>query len=334
MSIHTSRMQEKPPGLDAMADAERWYARLMAPDCTASERMEFKRWQADAEHAAAYAQTELLWRSMGKLAGCPEFEQLSRQVLADTEPGSKAGRRRRFLFVTSTAAAVLAVIGGAAFMSLQHDETPTVAYITKPGESRIIELADGSQLILNYATELDVRLGKDTRRLTLHKGEALFVVAHDTTRPFKVDAGDGEVTALGTRFEVRSDARGVAVTLLEGSVAVDRSKNQEHVRLEPGDQVRFTPAAPMTRLEVDAEVVASWSTGRLRFRSTPLAEALDEVNRYSVTQIRITDPTLDGVPISGTFKVGDTASVIAALTALLPIQSRESDGQVLLRRHD
>jgi transmembrane sensor len=317
-----------------MADAERWYARLMAPDFTASEHLEFKRWQADAEHAAAYAQTELLWRSMGKLADHPEFEQLSRQVLADTERGSKTNRRRRFVVVTAAATAILAAIGGVAFLSLQHDEAPTVAYVTKPGESRLIELADGSQLILNYATEVDVRLGRGTRLLTLHKGEALFVVAHDTTRPFKVDAGDGEVTALGTRFEVRSDARGVAVTLLEGSVAVDRTKNQEHVRLQPGDQVRFAPAAAMTRLQVDAEVVASWSTGRLRFRSTPLAEALDEVNRYSVTQIRITDPTLNDVPISGTFKVGDTASVVAALTALLPVQSRENDGQILLQRQN
>ena len=89
-----------------MADAERWYARLMAPDFTASEHLEFKRWQADAEHAAAYAQTELLWLSMGKLADHPEFEQLSRQVLADTERGAKTNRRRRFVVVTATATAI------------------------------------------------------------------------------------------------------------------------------------------------------------------------------------------------------------------------------------
>ncbi len=327
-------MQEKPPGPDALAEAERWYVRLMGPDCTASERMEFERWQADAEHASAYAQTQLLWRSMGKLARRPEIEQLLRKVLADTAPGSKTNSRRSFVVVTSAAAAILAVIGAGFFINLGRDEAPGVAYITKPGQSRIIRLADGSQLTLNYGTEVEVRLDNLTRRLRLQKGEALFDVAHDTARPFKVAVGDGEVTALGTRFEVRSDARGVAVTLLEGSVAVDRSKNREHVRLEPGDQVRFTTAAPMTRRTVDAEVVASWSTGRLRFRSTPLAEALDEVNRYSVTQIRIADPTLKGIPISGTFEVGDTASVVAALTALLPVQSRENDGQVFLRHKD
>jgi transmembrane sensor len=329
-------MQGKLPSPDVMTDAERWYARLKAPDCTASERMEFRRWQANAEHAAAYAQTELLWQSVGKLAGHPRLEQLSRQILADTSPQSRHHMRRRFAVAASAGAvSLIALTMGAVFWGLQQRKTSAVVYATKSGERSIIKLADGSQLVLNYASELDVRLGRDTRHVTLHKGEALFMVAHDETRPFKVDAGDGEVTALGTRFEVRSDAGHVAVTLLEGRVAVDRSNEKEHVQLEPGDQIRFTEAKPkMIRRTVDPEVVSSWSTDRLRFRATPLVEALDEVNRYSTTQIRIADPTLASTPISGTFEVGDTASVVAALTALLPIQAAEKDGEVQLRRRD
>jgi transmembrane sensor len=336
MSIHISRMDGKPPSSDVMADAERWYARLRAPDCTASERLEFKRWQVSPEHAAAYAATERLWQSVGKLAGRPDLEQLSRQILADTAPRSLAVARRRLVIAASVAvASLIALVSGGVILRSQYSDKPTVVYATKPGERSIIKLADGSQLVLNYATDLDVRLGKDTRRLTLRRGEALFTVAHDATRPFKVDAGGGEVTALGTRFEVRSDAGHVTVTLLEGRVAVDRFGAKEHVELQPGDQVRFTEATPkMMRRIVDPEVVSSWSTGRLRFRATPLPEALDEVNRYSSTQIRIADPTLTSIPISGTFEIGDTASVVSALEALLPIQAAEKDGEVLLRRRN
>jgi transmembrane sensor len=326
-------MHGKSLGPDVTADAERWYARLKAPDCTASERMEFRRWHADTEHAAAYERTELLWQSLGKLTGRPDFEQLSQQILADTVPRARAVGRRRIAIAASVAVASL--VGGGLFLSSQYLETPAVIYTTKSGERSIIKLADGSQLVLNYATELDVRLGKHTRRLTLRRGEALFTVAHDAARPFKVVAGDGEVTALGTRFEVRSDAQHVAVTLLEGSVAVDRRQENEHVQLRPGDQARFTEATrKIERRTVDSEVVASWSTGRLRFRATPLAEALDEVNRYSTVQIRIADPMLNGIPISGTFEIGDTESVISALEALLPIQAAKKDGEVLLRRQD
>jgi transmembrane sensor len=315
-----------------MADAERWYARLKAPDCTETERMNFGLWQENSEHAAAYAQTALLWESAGKLAGRPDLERLSQQILANTSPQSRADRRRRFAIAASV---LIAVIGGAVLVSFQHREIPATVYATKPGQRTTVTLADGSQLVLNYATELDVRLNKDIRHLTLHKGEALFTVAHDATRPFTVDAGDGVVTALGTRFEVRNDVEQVAVTLLEGRVAVDRRNEKEHVQLAPGDQVRFRQAVfDMDRRKVDPEVVSSWSTGRLHFRSTPLVETIDEVNRYSTTQIRIVDPALSSIPISGTFEVGDTASVVAALTALLSIQAEDKDGEVLLHRRD
>jgi transmembrane sensor len=233
------------------------------------------------------------------------------------------------------ASVLIALLVGSIFFELQRREAAATVYATRSGERRIIQLADGSQLVLNYATALDVRFSDHDRRLRLHKGEALFTVAHDATRPFKVDAGDGVVTALGTRFEVRTDADQVAVTLLEGRVSVDRRHVNAHVELEPGDQVHFEEtSAQMTRRKVDTEFVTSWSTGRLRFRATPLAEVLDEVNRYSTTQIRIVDTTLGSIPISGTFEIGDTASVVAALNALLPIEATAKDREIQLRRRN
>lgn len=317
------------PSPDAVTDAERWYARLMAADCKASERMEFQRWQAVPEHAAAYAATEKLWQSLGQLVGRPDLEQLSRQVLADTAPRPRQSWRR----IAMAASIVTVLLGAGVFLTIQNREAPAVVYATQSGERSTIKLADGSQLVLNFATELDVRIDSKVRRLTLRKGEALFTVAHDAKRPFKVAAADGEVTALGTRFQVRNEAEQVAITLLEGRVAVDRPKQSAHIQLEPGDRVTFTQAMPdMRRRTVDPEVAASWTTGRLLFRSTPLSEALEEVNRYSATRIRIADSSLDDLLISGTFEIGDGASVAAAIETLLPVQAvNESDGEVVLR---
>src|SRR6266576_321532 len=77
-------MQAKTPNADVMAHAERWYARLMAPDCTAAERLEFQRWRSVPEHAAACERTERLWHSLGKLAGRADLEQLSQKILTET----------------------------------------------------------------------------------------------------------------------------------------------------------------------------------------------------------------------------------------------------------
>jgi transmembrane sensor len=324
-------MHGKSPSPDVVSQAERWYARLKAPDCSASERREFQRWRAAPEHGAAFADTEKLWESLSQLSGRPDFEQLSQHVLAETA-ARPHWRGQPFAIAASAA---IALIGGGVFIWAQHREPPGVVYATKSGERSIVKLADGSQLVLNYATELDVRLDENARRVTLHKGEALFTVAHDSTRPFKVVAGDGVVTALGTRFEIRREDQHVTVTLSEGRVSLDRQVDQEHLQLEPGEQVGYQVDAPeLHQRTVDAEVVTSWSTGRLRFRSTPLSEALEEVNRYSTTQIRIVDPTLAAIPIAGTFEIGDTTSVVSALTALWPIRAEEKDGAVLLRHRD
>lgn len=316
MSIHTFVMQGKSPSLDAQAEAERWYARLMSADCSELERVQFQRWHAVPQHAAAYAASERLWQSLGKLAGHPHLEQLSQQVLTDTAKSWGLWR------AAAAAAVLLALIAGAIFVALKPSPTPTFVYVAKPGERDSISLVDSSQLVLNSATELEVRFDRDARRVTLRNGEAVFTVAQDAKRPFKVMTGDSEVTALGTRFQVRREGEQITVTLLEGRIAIDRVQEGEHIQLSPGDQVRFRIADPqMARRTVDPQTVASWTTGRLRFHSTPLSEVLDEVNRYSQTQLRVTDPTLARTPMSGTFDVGDSDSVVSALEALLPVQS-------------
>lgn len=312
-----------------MAEAERWYARLKAADCLASERMEFQRWRCAPENAAAFAATEARWQSLQKLQGHVEFEDLSRRILAETAPHVR--HRRRGLLVASTLIALLGT--GAAVWQMSEPESPAIAYTTQLGERSTVKLGDGSSLLLNTATELNVSLSERARHITLHRGEALFTVARDQTRPFTVVAGDGDVTALGTQFQVRNEADQVTVTLIEGRVAVQRRETGDRVQLEPGDQARFAIGRPgVTLRRVDAAVVTSWSTGRLRFRSTPLAEVLEEVNRYSSVKISVADPALSRIPVSGTFESGDSESVLAALQTLLGLQVvRQGDERVLLQ---
>src|SRR5687768_10576884 len=82
-------MDPKPP--QAMDDADRWFARLKAPDCTATERMDSQRWRAHPDRAAAYAFTAERWSSIGALHGDTEFDQLVRQALTETESGATEG---------------------------------------------------------------------------------------------------------------------------------------------------------------------------------------------------------------------------------------------------
>lgn len=327
MSIDTSEMHGNSANPQLLADAERWYVRLKAPDCRPDERMEFERWHTVPEHAAAFASTEAMWQSMGSLADREDMELLAKRVFTDTAHRPPPMARRMFI-----AASVAAAVGGGVLFYTAEREEPPVTYATNAGERNSFDLTDGSVLTLNVATEVEIRFSDRARHVTLRRGEALFKVAHDRTRPFTVATADGEVVALGTRFQVRNDDADVTVTLLEGSVAVTRPELRQRTLLVPGEQLHFVMGeTAIARRNVDTDVVSGWSTGRLRFRDTPLADVLAEVNRYSSQKIRIDDPSLRGTPINGAFAIGDSESVADALAVLLNLHvSHQDDRSIVL----
>ncbi|WP_245777252.1 FecR family protein [Brevundimonas viscosa] len=205
-------------------------------------------------------------------------------------------------------------------------------YATEVGGQRLVRLDDGSRIQLDTDTRVKVRFGEAERRILLERGQALFMVARDASRPFRVAAGDVEITALGTVFDVRRETAGVRVTLVEGAVAVveDAPMEPRRWRLTPGQQVR-TSLTGSTPVDVDAKAATSWSTGRLVFQSTPLAEAVAEVNRYLPEKIILAAPAAENVPVNGVFAAGDRDAFVSAASDLFGLSARpQADGGVRL----
>ena len=63
-----------------------------------------------------------------------------------------------------------------------------------------------------------------------------------------------------------------------------------------------------------------------------MADALQEVNRYAATKVRLADPTLVDLPVSGTFIAGDSEAAVAAFAAVLPLTLATDGGELLLFR--
>src|SRR5690606_35616051 len=134
----------------------------------------------------------------------------------------------------------------------------------------------------------------------LERGEAFFDVAKDPTRPFIVTAGERVVTALGTSFVVRFDPNQVAVTLVEGRVAVsehadaattaslksassskgDAPSAGDFLILEPGERVTFAETGSAVIDQPRSDATAAWRRGEVVLNDTPLSEAALEMNRY------------------------------------------------------
>src|SRR3546814_7641732 len=67
----------------------------------------------------------------------------------------------------------------------------------------IFELADGSKVTLNTATEIRVDYRARERIVRLVRGQALFDVAHAPDRPFSVMIDRRKVNGVSTIFELR-----------------------------------------------------------------------------------------------------------------------------------
>lgn len=348
-------------------EAALWWAHRRRTVRDAAEERRFAEWRdADPAHAAAYDRLERVWQAAGNAGEEPEIMALRR---AAERRLAQPVRRRAYGIYGGIAAALLALAAGAAML---HDgvlqsapqaapvvadagtmtaEAPAMApqamaearvYQTGAGEQSTIRLADGSTVTLAARTRLAVHLEQKRRSIDLLAGQALFEVAPDKTRPFVVRAGDRQITALGTAFDVRLDGRELRVTLVEGRIAVEKQASSAIAQLFADDPTILAPSQQLRArddaeqlLAVSTERVTSWRAGRLIFDDDPLPQVIAEVNRYAPTPIALAeDPRLRELRVSGIFRLDRTASFAAALAAYLPVEAQAEPGRMLLSWRD
>ncbi|MDD1013768.1 FecR family protein [Pseudomonas rubra] len=200
---------------------------------------------------------------------------------------------------------------------------------TAVGQRDTVRLADGTRVMLNSATTLRVETRLRSRQVELVQGEASFTVVHGP-KPFTVRSQGVAVRDIGTVFNVRSDARGVQVTVLEGAVAVSSSTSAEQY-LEAGQQISATGSSRGAVHTVAADRAIAWQHGKLSFDGTPLQDVLVDLQRYRAAPVRLGDPRLAGLRVSGEFDSAAVESLIDMLPSILPVQlSRQPDGGVVV----
>jgi transmembrane sensor len=183
---------------------------------------------------------------------------------------------------------------------------------------------------LDTNTRVAIAFRGGERRVQLAHGQAFFDVAHDRARPFIVDAGPMRVRAVGTRFDVRRDGADAKVTLVEGIVQVrGDAAHPSAWTLKPGEAASLGRAP--SHVTADVAAATSWTTGRVIFRGLPLAQAIDEINRYSPHKIRLEARAVAEVPVTGSFETGDVDAFVSAVSDLHGlIAKKSSDGTIVL----
>lgn len=199
---------------------------------------------------------------------------------------------------------------------------------TAVGEQSRFTLNDGSTVLLNTNSKIQINYSGERRAITLLQGEANFDVAKNPERPFVVYASTGMVWAVGTAFNVRYTIGAMDVTVTEGTVKVfseikideivpvhnqitgeDRHVSPEiatntEALLDAGHSIRYDQILePAQSIEEEAlRRKLAWQQHALIFKGETLEAALVEIARYTDQELIIVDPSIAQLSIGGHYK--------------------------------
>lgn len=309
---------------DALAAA--WVAREDRGALDARTRDARDAWlRADPRHLGAYARARAV------------SAQATRAAATMGARGSAdGGGTPRWLRGLALAAGVAAVAWLAHAM-LPPPAPQVQAHRTGRGEILRMPLADGSVVTLDSETELEVAFTPGRRDVRLLRGEALFDVASDRTRPFVVRSAQATATAVGTSFSVSTpaDAQGaVQVLVREGKVDVAAGARSRVARLEANETAVARPGAPIRVERLPPQAVRdrlAWREGMLAFQGDTLAAAARRFLRYSQVRIVIDDPALASRRVAGLYSANDPAGFARSVALSLGVVAERRGDTIHLR---
>ena len=216
------------------------------------------------------------------------------------------------------------------------------AYTTDVGEQRSVMLEDGSTVVLDAQSRMQVRLSSRDRIIDLD-GQALFSVAHDPTRPFRVRAGRTTIVAVGTEFNVRSEGA-IQVAVLDGVVrlyphgaaaagAHDEGESFEKLtrQLIAGEGASVDRNGDVTELKVDRASVTAWEQRRLIFARVPLDEIVREFNKYNRRGHLRVEGNVAALRFGGVFDATDPSPLLRILSRNSAVVLEQSGEETIIR---
>lgn len=305
--------------------AAAWVARGDIGALSAEDQAALNAWlEADPRHRGAFVRAQAIYIHTERASALGA--QFTAEMIADEPVRHLPVVSRRRMIWGGVSAAAAAAAGIAVVRTFHRAEEK---YATARGEIRTIPLTDGSVMMLNTATSAIVRYSNAQREIVLTEGEALFDVAKDPARPFRVVSGLTETVALGTHFSVRHlPSEPVAILVEEGLVDVTQkgSASLRSAKLSANMRaLSFAPASGrgIVTTALDPSVVESetaWRQGMLAFRGTTLADAVKQFDRYGDSNIAIADPAIGTIPITGLFSAYRPREFIETVTLSLNLR--------------
>ncbi len=294
--------------------ASEWLARLWSGEASEDDKTACAAWRAaHPDHERAWARLQAVEDS---LVAAPRAA--ARRVLLESPP-PLASRRGALRLLGA-----VVVFGGVAY-TVRRTQTWKLAtsdYMASTGEIRDITLPDGTHVVLDTASAIDVRYTGEERRVILRTGRILVTTAVDpmpTYRPFLVECRQGTVRALGTRFTVQQGDDVAQVAVYQGAVEIRPARATGTVfRLDAGQRTVFSDALVQPALPVQ-ETDAAWTQGNLVAEHMRVADFVAELGRYRQGVLRCDDSAAD-LRVTGVFPLRDSDRALSDLMLGVPVE--------------
>jgi len=253
-------------------------------------------------------------------------------------------RRKYLITIIRNAAAILLmpVLGLGIFFSAKYylsravQSSANMAYnevfasvdaITK------VTLPDGSNVWLNHSSSLRYPAVFQGRSRSVElKGESYFEVANNPNVPFIVNAGDLQIKAIGTTFNVMAypEESKIETSLIDGIVEIQKSGKGGEAeiiyKMKPTDMVIYSKnSEEIFTKTISDDRYFSWKDGKLIFTADTMEEVIKKLSRWFNVEILIKDPELKDLTFTATFVHETLPQVMELLSFVLPVSYSISD---------
>ena len=303
-----------------------WIARFRSGSATDQDRQAFALWLSqDVQHKQAMDSMLDMWDDLASVRQLYSRGQ-------EATPTSAANHNNWWRASVATAAGLVLALVLWPQSSTNNDAG--MRYQTALGEQQTIELVDGSKMTLNTSSLALVSYDDEHRRIKLLRGEAFFEVAKDPSRPFDVNTGNAQVTAIGTAFNIFRNDQTSHIAVAEGVVRVTElgdtgSRAPATEILHAKQQLKATAQGLQDATSSDIAQSTAWLRGELIAQDMTLAELAGEIERYHDTHILIADSSIATLTISGVFQLKELGPILQALQLSLNLDVITLDDKTL-----
>jgi len=205
--------------------------------------------------------------------------------------------------------------------------------VTQNSETQKIKLQDGSTVILNNGSKIEVpsNFSEEDRTVNL-EGEAFFEIVKNT-KPFIIITDNAKVRVLGTKFNVWARDEKTKVIVKEGRVnLLQKETATGGIEIASG----FSSAVvgnnkPAQPIAVDAEYLIGWINNKLVFEQARLVEIIEELERLYNKNIILGEDSLKNLSLTGTFNYSNINTTLEMICLALDLKYENQNGSYIIK---